>query len=214
MKIVTHPPGYIKRIGAFAYETVAENPATRELPWHKDWSARVVQMAAEAHLVRGESIMAFLHKHAATNIYDFLLRTKVPRSAQLWHGDRQVSNIVRYYVSHSGAPLKKVMKPSGPVGQFKRKNKISDVLYYQVRNEVGEAWDARIHTKNKSVYEIRQVGIHTGYDVSMVDRLDQMNTESMIDFNLNFDWYAEEVNKLVSLSFDVEEDEEETETTD
>ncbi len=203
--------GTLKRIGAFAYETVAENPATRELPWHKDWSARVVQMAAEAHLVRGESISGFLAKHAEKNIYDFLLRTKVPRSAQLWHGDKQCSNIVRYYISNSGAALKKVMRPSGPVGAFKRKNKIEDKFYNQVKAEVGDAWDERIHTKNKSVYEIRSIGIHTGFNVNMVDRMDQTNWESVRDFDLNWDWYIGEAKKLAALDFVVEEDSDETE---
>jgi len=213
MKIITHPPGYIKRIGAFAYETVAENPATRELPWYKDWSARVVQMAAEAKLVRGESIPHFLAKHAQTNVYDFLLRTKVPRSAQLWHGDDHVSNIIRYYVSHSGKPLKKVMKPNGPIGAFKRKNKLTDKFYFQVIDEIGPGvWDERIHTKNKSVYESRQVGIHTGYDVSLVNKLDELNWESTIDFNLNFDWYTQEAEKLANLDFITEESEDDDET--
>lgn len=202
--------GSLKRIGAFAYETVAENPATRELPWYKDWSARVIQMAAEAKLVRGESIPAFLAKHAQTDIYDFLLRTKVPRSAQLWHGDRQVSNIVRYYVSNGGAPLKKVMPPNGPVGAFKRKSKLADSFYNRIRAEVGDAWDERIHTKNKSVYEIRQIGIHTGYDVTLVNRLDQMNWESVIDFDLNFDWYIEQAERLAALDFVTDEMEDET----
>ena len=206
--------GTLKRIGAFAYETVAENPATRELPWYKDWSARVVQMAAEAHLVRGESISAFLANHFERhpkNVYDFLLRTKVPRSAQLWHGDKQCSNIVRYYISNSGSPLKKVMRPSGPVGAFKRKNKIEDKFYNQVKAEVGDAWDERIHTKNKSVYEIRSIGIHTGFDVNMVDRMDQTNWESVWGFDLNWDWYIGEAKKLAALDFVVEEDEDETE---
>jgi len=203
--------GTLKRIGAFAYETVEDNPATRELPWYKDWSARVIQMAAEAKLVRGEPIGQFLHNHATKNIYDFLLRTKVPRSAQLWHGDKQVSNIVRYYVSHGGKALRKVMPAKGPPRAFKRKNKITDQYYKQVLAEVGDAWDERIHTKNKSVYEIRQIGIHTGYDVTMVDRLDQMNWESVIDFDLNFDWYTQEAEKLAKLDFVVESEETEDE---
>lgn len=202
--------GTLKRIGAFAYETVAENPATRELPWHKDWSARVIQMAAEAKLVRGESISEFLANHARTHMYDFLLRTKVPRSAQLWHGDTQVSNIVRYYVSNGGKPLKKVMPPAGPVGAYKRKNKITDQLYHQIRAQIGDLWDERIHTKNESVYEIRQVGVHAGYDVTLVNRLDETSWESVIDFDLNFDWYTEEAERLAALKFAVEEESDET----
>lgn len=186
--------GTLKRIGAYAYETAAENSATRELPWHKDWSARVVAMAAEAQLVRGVPVAEFIANH--DDAYDFLLRTKVPRSSKLMWGDEQVSNIVRYYVSTDGRQLTKVMPSKGIPGGFKRANKIPDALYYAVSAEIGPGvWDERIHTKNKSRYdETNEIGIHTGYGVTLCNNLAGVGFES-----INEAWYVQEAEKLVQL---------------
>lgn len=186
--------GEVKRIGAYAYETAEDNPATRELPWNKDWSARVVQLAAEAYLVRGVPVEEFIANH--TDAYDFLLRTKVPRSSKLMWGDEQVSNIVRYYVSTNGRPLTKVMPAAGTPGEFKRKNGISDSEFYRVRQEIGPGvWDERIHTKNRSVYDARDTGIHTGWNVTLCNNLRGVNFD-----NINDQWYIEEAMKLVQLT--------------
>lgn len=184
--------GTLKRIGAYAYETAEENPATRELPHHKDWSARVVQMAAEGYLAKGLPVNDFILGH--TEPYDFLLRTKVPRSSSLQWGGDTVSNVVRYYISTDGQQLEKVMPPAGPEGAYKRKNSISDELYHTVLSEVGDAWDERIHTKNQSKYAERRTGIHTGWNVQMCDKLDEC------DFSdINYDWYIKEAEKLTLL---------------
>lgn len=207
MKLVTHPAGYIKRIGTYAYETQAENPATRELWWNKDWSARVVQMAAEAQLVRGIPVAEFIANH--DDAYDFMLRTKVPRSSKLMWGDEQVSNIVRYYVSNDGRPLRKVMPPKGTPGEFKRKSKVSDKDYYRIRASLplGEnglpVWDERIHTKNKSVYDTsNEIGIQTGWNVTLCNNL----RDARFD-DINDAWYVQEAEKLANLKTTELEDE-------
>lgn len=187
--------GSLKRIGAYAYETADENAATRELPWNKDWSARVVAMAAEAYLVRGVPVAEFIANH--DDAYDFLLRTKVPRSSKLMWGDEQVSNIVRYFVSNTGRALTKVMPSKGTPGEFKRANKIPDSLWYSVRAEIGPGvWDARIHTKNKSTYDLsNDIGIHTGWNVSLCNNLRGISFD-----DINDQWYIEEAEKLVQLT--------------
>lgn len=187
--------GSLKRIGAYAYETAAENPATRELPWYKDWSARVVAMAAEAYLVRGVPVADFIANH--DDAYDFLLRTKVPRSSKLMWGDEQVSNIVRYYVSTDGKQLTKVAPSRGVPGEFKRANKIPDKLYSSVMAEIGPGvWDARVHTKNKSRYEeTEDTNIHAGWGVTLCNDLHGHSFD-----NINEQWYVQEAEKLVNLA--------------
>ena len=205
--------GGIKRIGAYAYETALENPGTRELPFHKDWSARVVAMAAEAALVKGIDIKDFIHSHA--DLYDFMLRTKVPRSSSLEWGGTQVENTVRYYISIEGRELEKVMPAAGPIGAYKRANKLTDAFYNDVMNEIGPGvWDERIHTKNKSVYEIRRTAFHTGWKVSVCNTLpifacdadwidecgnDIADIQDHQDFaaDINYLWYIKEAEKLV-----------------
>lgn len=184
--------GKLKRIGAYAYESAEENPGTRELPYHKDWSSRVVAKAAEAALVRGESVREFITQH--DNIFDFFLRTKVPRSSTLEWGGEQVGNTIRYYISTGGKRLEKVMPPAGPLGAFKRKNGISDDYYHEVLREVGDAWDERIHTKNKSTYTERRTGVNTGWTVTVCNNIKGRTFE-----DLNHEWYIKEAEKLINL---------------
>jgi hypothetical protein len=203
----------IKRIGAYAYENAIENSGTRELPFHKDWSARVVAMAAEAALVKGTDIKWFIENHS--DLYDFMLRTKVPRSSTLEWGGTQVGNIVRYYISNNGCELEKVMPPNGPAGQFKRANKLTDAYFNEVMAEIGPGvWDGRIHTKNKSVYEERRSGFHTGWKVQLCntlpmfvcdpDYIDSMGNDmgdiaeyQLFTDDINYLWYIKEAEKLV-----------------
>ena len=86
------------------------------------------------------------------------------------------------------------MPPKGEMGAYKRKNGISDAYYYEVLESIEEGvHDERIHTKNKSVHEIRRSGIHTGWTVTICN--DIRTGLDMSD--LNYEWYVQEVEKLV-----------------
>lgn len=97
----------IKRIGAYAYQTYFDNPHTRERQWHQDHSALVIRKAAEAQMVHGVPVESFIMAHR--DPFDFMLSVKVPRSSRLMHGDTQVQNTSRYYISTNGAHLNKIM---------------------------------------------------------------------------------------------------------
>lgn len=197
--------GDVKRIGCYAYETAEEAPGTRELPYHKDWSARVVAMAAEAALVRGEDIRTFIENHPDN--YDFMLRAKVPRASSLvmrWcEGyDEPLQNIIRYFVSKTGGSLYKISPPTGELGTWKRKNGISDSFYHGVIREIsgqpgeldsaGTPHDERIHTKSKSKHVVREMGISVGWLVT--------DCSDIADFDrsqVNYDYYIAEAEKIV-----------------
>lgn len=200
--------GKLKRIGAYAHVTAEENPGTRELPYHKDWSARVVALAAEAALVRGADIRDFIINH--TDVYNFFLRTKVPRNSTLEWGGQQVSNIVRYYISKEGKPLEKVMPTKGVAGQYKRANSLTDQYFNEVMAEIGpDVWDARIHTKNKKKYEPdTRTAINAGWTVQVCNRLPSYFSKPFDEvtdicekeeyfYDLNYEWYIQETEKLV-----------------
>jgi hypothetical protein len=115
--------GKLKRIGCYCHERAEENPATREVAWHKNHSALVIPKAAEAALVKGVNIEQFIRNH--TDVHDFMMRTKVPRSSYLelrtpitWGGEvvctqkERLQNISRYYPSTKGGMLMKVMPPT------------------------------------------------------------------------------------------------------
>lgn len=204
--------GKLKRIGTYAYETAEENPGTRELQWHKDWSMRVVAKAAEAALVHGADIRQFILNHQ--DPYDFFLKAKVPRSSQLFYGGVQVANIVRYYVSTDGDWLEKAMPSKGPEGAYKRANKLTDEYYYSVIQEISGLnpyidnipwdvlpWDERINTKNKSRYEAStRQEICSGWTVKLANDVTQYRVNDCWDdiFNsLNYEFYIAEAEKLV-----------------
>lgn len=92
-----------------AYET-AHPRDRRPLGWHQNTSHMVVPQAAVAALVYGEDIRTHIMNNR--DPYDFMLRTKVPRSSKLYIGDTQVQNITRYFVSNNGGPMRKVMPPT------------------------------------------------------------------------------------------------------
>ena len=109
--IAEYTTGDLKKKGAYEYD----------LEWHQNHSCKVVAKAAEAALVHGVNIDDYIHHH--TDMFDFFLRAKVPRSSVLEFGGRPVSNIVRYFVSTDGDFLEKVMPAAGPIGEYKRANK-------------------------------------------------------------------------------------------
>jgi hypothetical protein len=104
--IALYTNGKVKRKGAYQYE---------QLGWHQNQSALVIPMAAEAKMLHGTDIRQFVEKHFADgNIFDFMLRTKVPRSSSLVleYEDGRVEkqqNICRYYPCKTGGKLMKLM---------------------------------------------------------------------------------------------------------
>jgi len=85
-----------------------------KLGWHKNHSAMVVPMAVKAHLIDGIDFEEFIRLHE--NKFDFMLRTKVPRSSSLVlvvdGEDVQQQNICRYYpAKEGGGKLIKLMPP-------------------------------------------------------------------------------------------------------
>jgi hypothetical protein len=93
-----------------------------KLGWHKNHSAMVIPMAVKAHLIDGVDFEEFIRLHE--NKFDFMLRTKVPRSSQLVivEDDEDIpqQNICRYYPSKEGGKLIKIMPPLVEGGEYRR----------------------------------------------------------------------------------------------
>lgn len=95
--------GDVKRKGAYEF---------KDLDWHKNQSALVIKMAAVHELLGEGKAEDFIRNHKEK--FDFMLRTKVPRSSKLIMvmGDgeeRPLQNICRYYPSVEGGKLIKLM---------------------------------------------------------------------------------------------------------
>lgn len=103
--IAVYTNGKLKNKGAYEY---------KDLGWHKNHSALVIPMAAEHQLLGRGSAEDFIRSH--DNKWDFMLRTKVPRSSRLvlvdeLGNEEQLQNICRYYPSTVGGKLIKIMPP-------------------------------------------------------------------------------------------------------
>lgn len=102
--------GKVKRNGAYQYEG---------LGWHQNQSALVIPMAAEYEILGKGTVEDFILSHK--DKFDFMLRTKVPRSSRLVLRmtdddgyiieDKPLQNICRYYISKNGGKLIKIMPP-------------------------------------------------------------------------------------------------------
>ena len=105
--IAEYMDGKLKRKGAYEYD----------LEWHQNHSALVVPKAAEKVLVEGAPIRETVENWP--DMYDFMLRAKVPRSSYLviqypeeWgNTDFPIQNTTRYYVAKGGGRLYKWMPP-------------------------------------------------------------------------------------------------------
>ena len=161
--------------------------------WHKDFNPVVVTKAAVAAMTQGIDPELFIRTQH--DPFDFMLRVKVDRASKLMIGANQVQSTTRYFIAVNGSEMKKISPPAkgAVVGAFKRANKLTDVFYNQIMNEIGPGvWDERIHTKNKSKNKIREMSINAGWKVA------ECNRATDFDFNnLNYDWYIAEAKKLI-----------------
>jgi hypothetical protein len=104
--IAVYYGGSVKRKGAYEF---------KDLDWHKNQSALVIKMAAVHELLGEGSAEDFIYKH--DDPFDFMLRTKVPRSSNLvlvneeTGEEKPLQNICRYYPSKHGGKLIKLMPP-------------------------------------------------------------------------------------------------------
>ena len=98
--------GDVKHKGAYNF---------KDLEWHKNQSALVVKQAASYELLGQGTAEEYIRKH--DDPYDFMLRTKVPRSSKLVLVDEEtgnevrLQNVCRYYPSKVGGKLVKLMPP-------------------------------------------------------------------------------------------------------
>ena len=186
--------GEIKRKGAYAYVRPQEEDA--ELGWHQNHSMIVVAKAAEAHLLGEEGIEYFIENHR--NKWDFMLRTKVPRSSRLVITDedddeRLVQNTTRYYISEEGeGELTKIMPPLPEGKPAKRWVKDGEEILTSKKPEENRAKKNGYTFVEDTVLppQERRIGINTGWKVKVC------NDIKHFDWDINYNFYIEEAKKL------------------
>lgn len=134
--IAEYEDGKLKRKGAYEHDG---------LDWPKNHSSLIVQKAAEHALVNGGDIEKFIKNH--TDKYDFMLRTKVPRSSRLVTVDDEgvetpQQNICRYYISTEGDKLVKIMPPLPKKPDVERYIGIDKDWFVKTCNDINDfRWD-------------------------------------------------------------------------
>lgn len=161
--------------------------------WYKDLGNIVSIRAAIAYMTQGIDPDVFIRCHS--DPFDFMCRAKVDRGSELRLGGKPMQRITRYYVSTDGQAMTKHSPPpkGASIGEFKRRNGISDTEYRRVLETLAPGtWDERIHTKNRSKYEIRDTQIEAGWKIT------ECNDASHFRFsNVDYRWYIEETRKLI-----------------
>ena len=158
--------------------------------WYKDLSNPISTRAAVANMVHGIDIETFIK--ACTNPYDFMCGIKTRGGDTLYWGNQVQGKNTRYYITHDGYKMVKHAPAMGAIGAYKKANGVSDALYAQIMKENAGEWDARIHTKNKSKYELRENQVCAGYNVTVCNDVNHFRFE-----NINYGWYIQEAVKLV-----------------
>lgn len=189
--------GSLKLKGAYWHpdpERYADSISETQPPsWHKDLSNVVSIRAANAQMIHGIPLETFIRTH--TDRFDFMCRAKVDRQSQLFIGTQEVQRVTRYYVARDGAPMRKVSPPPEGcvIGEYKRAPKIDDLTFRRVMSEIAPGtWDERIHTKNKSRYELRETQFEAGWLVR------DCNDAANFSFtNIAYEYYEQEARKLI-----------------
>lgn len=183
----------VKRKGAYEFEN---------LGYHQNQGGLVIPKAAEAALIYGADIDEFINNH--TNKFDFLMRCKVPRSSKLVLTVADVDgnlldipqqNICRYYVSHEGGNLTKIMPA------LEGKDKTIKIFLTDKGEEFEAVTKAQLERAEKRQWEFlreyidpaqeRRIGIETGWNVK------PCNDITKFEWDINYDYYITEARKLV-----------------
>jgi len=183
--------GYTKRIGAYTHETQRENPATREVQWHKDHSALVVPKAAEAEMIHGVPVRDFIMNHA--DPYDFMLRSKVSgktRQRLFPAGSVDTPAVPETDVTHTDSKGNVVqhMIFEPDAGMWLQKL----TRYYIAKN--GHPLQT-VHKPAPAAAMRRKeriIGVCVGWNVATCDDVSEFDPA-----NLDHEWYINEAEKLV-----------------
>lgn len=186
--------GNLKQKGRYWYPDPLDhfNSISQSQPpaWHKDLGNIVSIRAAVASMVHGIDVETYIRTHS--DPFDFMLRYKTKRSDTLTIGGREVQKTTRYFVSTNGGQMMKTAPAKGPIGQYKKAQKVSDVEYNRIMQETGGQWDERVCTKNKSKYEPVETKIQTGFLVT------ECNDVAAFDWSaVDYTYYVAEAKKLL-----------------
>lgn len=151
--------GKVKRKGAYEHQAGGWYDSGYN-GWSQNASALVVPKVAEKVLVHGAPIRKTVEEWS--DLFDFMLRTKVPRTSYLRWGEQEVQRTTRYVVTTDGKTLEKWMPP--------------------------------LKKKDGTYGDWRKIGVESGWLVQVCN-----DTTGLAGVRVNFDYYIQEVEKLVNI---------------
>ena len=185
--------GKAKLKGAYEWENMA---------LHKNHSNVIIAKAAEAFVVHGTPVEQTVM--GETDPYNFMARTKVPRSSKCVLMDEsgietEQQNTVRYYVSKTGGTLIKIM-PALDKGK---------IVWDCTNPETGETervdTKAKMQTRTKWGWQITEVELEPEprrFEIckgQYVTTCNDMKTFKGLD-DIDYSWYIEQAEKLIAFS--------------
>lgn len=186
--ISLYPDGSLKNKGAYQWDG---------LGYHQNHSSLIIPMAVEQHLVHGKDVSEFIRSHE--DIYDFMMRTKVPRSSSLVLSkddvDEPLQNICRYYASLSGGTLVKIMPP---IKEYKTarvyEGEIGERFYGYNKGEITRFDKKYTYLHDEEILQpYRRIGINTNQKVIPCNDINDFRGE------IDYDYYINEAIKLCRL---------------
>ena len=164
--------------------------------WHQDTSQLICAIAAYNEMVNGTPIEATVYSHK--DLFDFMIRAKVPRNCRLLWGNDEIQQTSRVYVATLGCgkPLTKVMPP------LKSKERTVTTLQHPVTKHVMELdKEEDIEVATKRYYQTvkqevvpgpeRHIGICAGHEVKLANVMPHTLTD------INYNYYINEAKKLI-----------------
>jgi hypothetical protein len=190
--IAVYNNGKLKNKGAYEWE---------DLPHHKNQSALVVKMAAQAYLINNTDPYEFIRSHK--DKFDFMLRTKVPRSSKLVlvddeGNDNQVQNICRYYMSTNGEEMIKVMPPLEPtkIEQVWENVELMDEVVISSKSDISK-YNKKGYTYLRDIVidcPPRRFNIESGWKVKVTNDINNF------EWDINYDYYVQRTWKLIQFA--------------
>lgn len=117
--IAQYDSGDLKMNGRYEYRDAHTHPSGQGLDMHQNKSALIIREAAVRCITEGIPVEHTIKK--CKDPFDFMLRTKVPRSSRLelryYDSDGELvntelqQNITRYFIANNGGKLVKIMPP-------------------------------------------------------------------------------------------------------
>lgn len=183
--IAVYENGDVKCKGAYQYEN---------LDWAKNHSAIIISMAAVENIVNGVDVDTFIRNYK--NIYDFMFRTKIPRSSRLvsvdeWGIETEQQRISRYYISNDGYNLVKIMPPLDKVIiETTYKNPDTGEKLITTKKPTRKGFTEVVSTKELPP-EKRRTNLNSQEKVKICNNIKDF------DGDINYEYYINESKKLV-----------------